>query len=471
MADIASTSLPFAPSPALSDTVVANVGGATSRVTLTAVKTALGVVAAESAAAAAQGAANSAAAAAAAASQPGHAHIAANVTDLVEFIHDTVASLLVQGANVTLTYNDVAGTLTVASAGGGGGGTLADGSYGDVTVSGSGTVISVNANAVAFSELSGRPTTLSGYGITDAAATSHTQLAGTITDFTEAVQDVVGALVTAAGGTYNDAAGSITFPGGAGATNLAFTRDATTVTVTSDTGNDATLPAATASLAGVLSAADKAKLDAIRSGVAVVSASRAVAPTDVGQALRVNNSVALTLDTDSMTTDGDLLYLVPTIGATYTLVVGTATLRTRTGGAALAGGSVISSASARVGEIVVRRESDGSYLLLSPAQNEVFAAITATGTFPNRTTERLARYFVNVASGNVTLTIASGQFPADTQMFGVEIVVLGGGSNTCTVAAGAGVTLQVQGAATAGSGKSIVVRCDPVTANAPRVAA
>ncbi len=206
-------------------------------------------------------------------------------------------------------------------------------------------------------------------------------------------------------------------------------------------------------------------------GVVAVSANRALAATDAGQVLQVANGVALTLDSGSLTGAGDAASMLPAIGAAYTLVVGTATLRTRTGGAALAGASVISSASARDGEIVVRRESDGTYLLLAPAQNEVFTTITASAAFPNSTTARLARYFVNVASGNVTLTIASGQFPADPQMSGVEIVVLGGGSNTCTVAAGASVTLQVQGSASAGSGKSIVVRCDPLTANFPRVAA
>lgn len=54
--------------------------------------------------------------------------------------------------------------------------------------------------------------------------------------------------------------------GGAGATNLSFTRNATTVTVESDTGLDAVLPAATTSLAGVFSAADKSKLDGVATG-------------------------------------------------------------------------------------------------------------------------------------------------------------------------------------------------------------
>jgi hypothetical protein len=38
---------------------------------------------------------------------------------LSELIDDRVAALLVAGTNVTLTYNDVAGTLTIASSGGG----------------------------------------------------------------------------------------------------------------------------------------------------------------------------------------------------------------------------------------------------------------------------------------------------------------------------------------------------------------
>ena len=43
-----------------------------------------------------------------------------------------------------------------------------------------------------------------------------TQTASTISDFTEASQDVVGAMVAAAGGSYDDAAGTITLPGGGG---------------------------------------------------------------------------------------------------------------------------------------------------------------------------------------------------------------------------------------------------------------
>ena len=48
------------------------------------------------------------------------------------------------------------------------------------------------------------------------AASSHTHTSANISDFTEATQDVVGGMVAAAGGTYNDAAGTITLPSGGG---------------------------------------------------------------------------------------------------------------------------------------------------------------------------------------------------------------------------------------------------------------
>ena len=53
--------------------------------------------------------------------------------------------------------------------------------------------------------------------------------------------------------------------GGAG-TNLAVLRDAGSLTITSDTGSDAVLPVASATAAGILSAADKAKLDGLAAG-------------------------------------------------------------------------------------------------------------------------------------------------------------------------------------------------------------
>lgn len=56
-----------------------------------------------------------------------------------------------------------------------------------------------------------------------------TQTAATISDFTEASQDVVGAMVAAAGGSYDDTAGTIALPGGDPWTYLALASDISTL--------------------------------------------------------------------------------------------------------------------------------------------------------------------------------------------------------------------------------------------------
>jgi hypothetical protein len=59
----------------------------------------------------------------------------------------------------------------------------------------------------------------------DRAHHTGTQLASTISDFTEASQDVIGAMVAAAGGSYNDGAGTISLPsGGSSVTTVQATR-------------------------------------------------------------------------------------------------------------------------------------------------------------------------------------------------------------------------------------------------------
>jgi hypothetical protein len=45
-----------------------------------------------------------------------HTHIASSVTDFSEAVDDRVASLLVEGTNITLTYDDAAGSLTIDAA-------------------------------------------------------------------------------------------------------------------------------------------------------------------------------------------------------------------------------------------------------------------------------------------------------------------------------------------------------------------
>lgn len=81
-----------------------------------------------------------------------------------------------------------------------------------------------------------------------------------------ATDDQTGAEIVDAINTF---LGSTTWQGGGGtggSTNLSFSRTATSVTVLSDTGTDAVLPVADSTNAGVMSAADKVKLDGITGG-------------------------------------------------------------------------------------------------------------------------------------------------------------------------------------------------------------
>lgn len=64
----------------------------------------------------------------------------------------------------------------------------------------------------------------------------------------------------------------MTTSGGAGATNLATTYSSTTATITSDTGNNAVINSADGTNAGVMSAADKTKLNGVETNADVTDA-------------------------------------------------------------------------------------------------------------------------------------------------------------------------------------------------------
>jgi len=101
--------------------------------------------------------------------------------------------------------------------------------------------------------------------------------------------------------------------GGGGATNLTFSRTATSVTVVSDTGTDATLPAATTTQAGVLTASDKLKLDGLtnyvhpnHSGDVTSTGDGATVITDNAVSnLKLADMVANTIKVRNASTAGD----------------------------------------------------------------------------------------------------------------------------------------------------------------------
>lgn len=82
---------------------------------------------------------------------------ASTIQDFAEATQDVVGVMAVAGANVTLNYNDTNGTLTISAATVGGS-TLADGSYGDVTASSSGSVITINSGIVTLAKMANLPT-------------------------------------------------------------------------------------------------------------------------------------------------------------------------------------------------------------------------------------------------------------------------------------------------------------------------
>lgn len=127
------------------------------------------------------------------------------------------------------------------------------------------TYRSVTVNTLGHVTAGTNPTTLAGYGITDAAPSTHVGATGV----------AHGAATTSVNG-FMSSADKAKLDGIASgaqvnvATNLAQgTRTTTAVPVTSSTGTSATLDAATTSLAGVMTSADKTKLDGIAAGAQV----------------------------------------------------------------------------------------------------------------------------------------------------------------------------------------------------------
>lgn len=101
-----------------------------------------------------------------------HTHVAADITDFSEAVDDRVSSLFVAGTNVTLTYNDVANTLTIDATGGGG------------TTTNALTFNNGGAGAASGSTFNGTAAVTISYNTIGAAAASHTHAEADITGLT-----------------------------------------------------------------------------------------------------------------------------------------------------------------------------------------------------------------------------------------------------------------------------------------------
>lgn len=107
---------------------------------------------------------------------------------------------------------------------------------------------------------------------------------------------------------------------GAGVANLSIAnRGAATLDVASDTGTDATIPAATGALSGLQSAADKTKLDGIAAGATANSTDAAL----VSRANHTGTQTAATVSDFNAAADARIALGIPvnTQNANYTLVL------------------------------------------------------------------------------------------------------------------------------------------------------
>jgi len=128
---------------------------------------------------------------------------------MISQIRKLIQDKLISGVNIkTINGSDILGPGNLVVTGGGG---VPDGDKGDITVTGAGTVWTIDNNAVTnakindvdWSKVTGEPTTLGGYGISDTKANFNTACSdgdflfvGDVTQYTdEQAQDAVGAMI------------------------------------------------------------------------------------------------------------------------------------------------------------------------------------------------------------------------------------------------------------------------------------
>jgi hypothetical protein len=218
----------------------------------------------------------------------------------------TVNSSTGTNATIPAATTSIAGLLTSSDK------TKLDGIATGATAN-TGTVTSVAASAGTGISVSGSPITTSGtLTITNTAPHQATNLGITGTGDTRTITSSTGTDVTIPVATTTTAGWLSTsdktkldgIAAGAQvnvATNLGYTSAASTGTVTSSTGTSATLPAATTSIAGLLTSADKTKLDGIATGATANTGTVTSVAASAGTGISISGSPITTSGTLTIT--------------------------------------------------------------------------------------------------------------------------------------------------------------------------
>ena len=271
-----------------------------------------------------------------------HAHTASNITDLAEAVDDRVATLLQAGSNISLSYNDAAGTLTIAATGGG---NLTF--TGDVTGSGNGTVgltladTGVTAGTYGSTTAVARVTVDSKGRITTASnmpiAFPVTSIAGRTGDVTLVSSDIVDASAANAPGALVKRDGVGNFAAGTITANLSGNASSATKLAT----------ARTLSLGG--DASGSATFDGSADAtLSVALASTGVAAGTYGSATAI----------PTITVDGKGRV---TAISTAAVAAGVSSVAGKTGTVTLASADISDATSANTANMLVKRDASGGF--------------------------------------------------------------------------------------------------------------
>ena len=278
----------------------------------------------------------------------------------------------------------------------------------------------------------------------DRSTHTGSQTAGTISDFSEAVDDRVAGLLVAGTNVslnYNDVANTLTINatgggGGGSGANLSTTLSPTNVIVNSDTGTDATIPAADGTNAGVMLPAQVTKLAGVATGATAND-------TDANLKNRANHTgtqLSSTISDFSEATDdrvASLLVAGTNVTLNYNDVANTLTINSTAAGGGT--GDVVGPASS-VDNTIPRFSSTTGKLLktsgisisdtdditLKGITETTISATTSTGSYTIDTS--LGTIFRIVIGANTTFT-----FPSIVSGKPFTIIIIQSGSTPYTV--------------------------------------